>query len=85
LRRHFEREEQDGRAARDVNGETLFTWTPEAWRQFPLFSGPQVGVGMLSAGLILAIMVIPFIASRMAKLAVLVPAALTHGAKSPPT
>lgn len=29
----------------------------------PLFSGPHVSVGMLSAGVILAIMVIPFIAS----------------------
>lgn len=27
----------------------------------PLFQGPQIGVGMLSAGLILAVMVVPFI------------------------
>ena len=31
----------------------------------PLFSGPPVGIGILSAGIILAIMVIPFIASVM--------------------
>jgi phosphate transport system permease protein len=31
----------------------------------PLFSGPPVGIGLLSAGIILAIMVIPFIASVM--------------------
>ena len=30
-----------------------------------LFSGPPVGIGLLSAGIILAIMVIPFIASTM--------------------
>jgi phosphate transport system permease protein len=33
---------------------------PENLRKLPLFSGPPVGVGMLSAVLILAIMVIPF-------------------------
>ena len=32
---------------------------PAALRQLPLFSGPPLGVGMLSAALILAIMVIP--------------------------
>jgi phosphate transport system permease protein len=37
--------------------------TPLFLRQLPLFSGPASGVGMLSAGLILAIMVIPFTSS----------------------
>jgi phosphate transport system permease protein len=36
---------------------------PAALRGTPLFSGPAVGVGMLSAVLILAIMVIPFASS----------------------
>jgi phosphate transport system permease protein len=36
---------------------------PAALRQLPLFSGPPLGVGMLAAALILAIMVIPFTAS----------------------
>jgi phosphate transport system permease protein len=36
---------------------------PEALRATPLFSGPAVGVGMMSAVLILAIMVIPFASS----------------------
>src|SRR5215510_11691026 len=36
---------------------------PQALRATPLFSGPAVGVGMLSAVLILAIMVIPFTSS----------------------
>ncbi len=37
--------------------------TPEWLRSVPLFTGPPLGVGMLSAALILAIMVIPFISS----------------------
>jgi phosphate transport system permease protein len=42
---------------------TLETWTPSALRQWPLFSGPPVGVGMLSAGVILAVMIVPFSSS----------------------
>jgi phosphate transport system permease protein len=41
----------------------LQVWTPDLLRKLPLFSGPPLGVGMLAAGLILAVMVIPFIAS----------------------
>jgi phosphate transport system permease protein len=41
----------------------LQIWTPEPLRKLPLFTGPPLGVGMLAAGLILAVMVIPFIAS----------------------
>ena len=41
----------------------LETWTPSALRGLPLFSGPPVGVGMLCAGVILAVMVIPFTSS----------------------
>ena len=37
--------------------------TPAALRNTALFHGPPVGVGMLSAGLILAIMVIPYTSS----------------------
>ena len=37
--------------------------TPEMVRALPFFSGPPFGVGMLSAGLILAVMVIPFTSS----------------------
>lgn len=38
----------------------LQTHTPDALKALPLFSGPPLGVGMLAAALILAIMVIPF-------------------------
>ena len=41
----------------------LETWTPEPLRALPLFSGPPLGVGMLAAGLVLAVMVVPFTSS----------------------
>src|SRR5579871_3002204 len=41
----------------------LEIWTPAPLRQLPLFSGPPLGVGMLAAAAILAVMVIPFISS----------------------
>ena len=37
--------------------------TPQSWRGVPLFSGPPIGLGMLSAALILAVMITPFISS----------------------
>ena len=37
--------------------------TPEALRSTPFFSGPPLGVGMMAAALILAVMVIPFTAT----------------------
>jgi phosphate transport system permease protein len=37
--------------------------TPQALKALPLFSGPPLGVGMLAAGLILAIMITPFTSS----------------------
>jgi phosphate transport system permease protein len=39
------------------------TSVPAALRQLPLFSGPPLGIGMLAAGVILAVMVVPFTAS----------------------
>jgi phosphate transport system permease protein len=37
--------------------------TPDALKKLPLFAGPPLGVGLLAAGLVLAVMVVPFIAS----------------------
>ncbi len=34
----------------------------DRWGHFPLFAGPPIGFGMLAAGTILAIMILPFIA-----------------------
>jgi phosphate transport system permease protein len=45
--------------------EPLQTWTEGMPYLEALFSGPPVGIGILSASIILAIMIIPFIASVM--------------------
>ena len=45
-----------------------------------LFSGPPVGIGILSAGIILAIMIIPFIASVMRDVFEVVPAQIKESA-----
>jgi phosphate transport system permease protein len=45
-----------------------------------LFSGPPMGIGMLTAGIILAIMVIPFMAAVMRDVFETVPAALRESA-----
>jgi phosphate transport system permease protein len=45
-----------------------------------LFSGPPVGIGLLSAGIILAIMIIPFIASVMRDVFEVTPALLKESA-----
>ena len=49
--------------ARAVRARSSRSLTPEWLRAVPLFTGPPLGVGMLSAALILAIMVIPFSSS----------------------
>jgi phosphate transport system permease protein len=45
--------------------QPLQSWTVDVPYLGVLFSGPPVGIGLLSAGIILAIMIIPFIASVM--------------------
>ena len=59
---------------------TIEVATPEALRQLPLFSGPPLGVGMLSAAVILAIMVIPFTSSVSREVLKSVPVAQREGA-----
>jgi phosphate transport system permease protein len=58
----------------------LETATPASLRQLPFFSGPPFGVGMLSAGLILAVMVIPFTSSVAREVLKSVPMAQREGA-----
>ena len=53
---------------------------PDWLRRLPLFSGPPLGLGMLSAALILAIMVIPFISSISREVLKSVPPAQREGA-----
>jgi phosphate transport system permease protein len=54
--------------------------TPQWLRRVPLFSGPPLGVGMLAAGLVLAVMVIPFIASVAREILKAVPVAQREAA-----
>ena len=56
------------------------TSLPDSVRKLPLFSGPPLGLGMLSAALILAIMVIPFISSISREVLKSVPPAQREGA-----
>jgi len=53
---------------------------PDAVRQLPFFSGPPLGLGMLAAALVLAIMVIPFTSSIAREVLKSVPAAQREGA-----
>jgi phosphate transport system permease protein len=59
---------------------SLQSATPEWLRTVPLFTGPPLGVGMLAAGLILAIMVIPFTSSVAREVLKSVPVAQREGA-----
>jgi phosphate transport system permease protein len=54
--------------------------TPEWLKTVPLFTGPPLGVGMLSAALILSIMVIPFTSSVAREVLKAVPHAQREGA-----
>jgi phosphate transport system permease protein len=54
--------------------------TPEWMKEIPLFTGPPLGVGMLSAALILAIMIIPFSSSVAREVLRSVPQAQREGA-----
>ena len=56
------------------------TAMPESLRALPIFTGPPLGVGMLAAGLILAVMIIPFTASVAREVLKAVPAAQREGA-----
>jgi phosphate transport system permease protein len=58
----------------------LETSLPDALRHTPLFSGPPLGIGMLSAGLVLAVMVTPFTASVSREVLKAVPAAQREAA-----
>jgi phosphate transport system permease protein len=56
------------------------TSLPEWLRKTPLFSGPPLGVGMLAAALVLAVMVIPFTATVAREVLRAVPRAQREGA-----
>jgi phosphate transport system permease protein len=54
--------------------------TPDWMRKLPLFSGPPLGVGMLTAALILAVMVVPFTATVTREILRAVPVAQREAA-----
>ena len=56
------------------------TALPDTLRQLPIFTGPPLGLGMLAAALVLAIMVIPFTSSVAREVLKSVPAAQREGA-----
>ena len=64
--------------------ESVYPWVDENMGQWPLvgalFSGPPLGLGMLTAGLVLGIMVIPFISSVMREVFLTVPTPLKESA-----
>jgi len=59
---------------------TLEASVPQSWKAIPFFSGPPFGLGMLSAALILAVMVIPFSSSVAREVLKAVPVAQREGA-----
>jgi len=65
-------------------GEHVFPWVDEHLGQLPwlgpLFQGPPLGLGMGTAGLVLAVMVIPFISSVMRDVFLTVPGPLKESA-----
>ena len=67
-------------------GEHVYPWMDEHLGKLPLigklFAGPPLGIGMLTAGLVLAVMVIPFIASVMREVFLTVPTRLKESAYS---
>ncbi|MBI4081918.1 MAG: phosphate ABC transporter permease subunit PstC [Candidatus Lambdaproteobacteria bacterium] len=53
----------------------------QSWLGFlPLFRGPPIGIGMLSAGVILALMILPFVSAVMRDVFGMVPAVLKEAA-----
>ena len=65
-------------------GNHVYPWVDEHMGPWPvlgaLFRGPPLGIGMLTAGIVLAIMVIPFISSVMREVFLTVPTRLKESA-----
>jgi phosphate transport system permease protein len=64
--------------------EFVYPWVNDNMGEMPflgpLFTGPPLGIGMLTAGLVLAVMVIPFISSVMREVFLTVPNRLKESA-----
>jgi phosphate transport system permease protein len=55
-------------------------WLQDHSHGFPLFAGPAMGIGMLTAGLVLTLMILPFIASVSRDVFLMVPKHLKEAA-----
>jgi phosphate transport system permease protein len=53
---------------------------PTAWVDLALFHGPPIGVGIFTAGIVLAVMIVPFISSVMREVFLTVPSRLKESA-----
>ena len=67
-----------------IMGEYITPWLNDNLGHWPLlgplFTGPPLGIGMLTAGIVLAIMVIPFVSSVMREVFLTVPTRLKESA-----
>lgn len=67
-----------------ILGHYVQPWLEQVFKNMPfmemLFGGPEIGIGLLTAGVVLAVMVIPFIASVMFDVLEVVPAILQESA-----
>jgi len=65
-------------------GEHVYPWINDNLGQLPLigrwFQGPPIGLGLLTAGIVLAVMIIPFISSVMREVFLTVPNRLKESA-----
>jgi len=65
-------------------GEHIYPWVNDNLGEIPwigaLFQGPPIGIGLLTAGLVLAVMVIPFTSSVMREVFLTVPTRLKESA-----
>ena len=64
----------------DVMSSTIQPWLQKYFGWLPLFQGPPLGIGILTAGIVLALMVIPFISSVTREVFRMVPQTLKEAA-----
>ncbi|MHB9036347.1 MAG: phosphate ABC transporter permease subunit PstC [Armatimonadota bacterium] len=60
--------------------EHVQPWLGKYFGSSPLFHGPPMGIGMLTAGMILALMILPFISSVMRDVLQMVPSVMKESA-----
>lgn len=61
-------------------GDHVYPWLQSHFGFIPLFSGPILGIGMLTAGLVLTLMIVPFISSVTRDVFLMVPQSLKEAA-----